>query len=251
MLTDNVGLKYGYNVTDYNKTTSGTNIYSRLSKEAASVNLEDNQVINQTEQVGSQGTQGGKATEHRFNPDKSIISEEVKEFSPARESKAEKAKMQEIQNKILNIKEPAAEIVNDENSVQGDTAKEHAQNKHDGFEADCPLCDCETCKNRRYQDGSNDSAVSFQQPTKMSPEQAASMVKSHEMEHVRREQYDAKENNKRIVSQSVQIKTDICPECGKTYVAGGLTRTRTKHYDSDYIDLFKVGAEDMTAKEII
>ena len=31
-----------------------------------------------------------------------------------------------------------------------------------------------------------------------------------------------------MVSQSVTIHTDICPECGDVYVSGGTTRTTTK-----------------------
>ena len=35
----------------------------------------------------------------------------------------------------------------------------------------------------------------------------------------------AKEEGKELVSVSVSLKTAVCPECGKTYVAGGETRT--------------------------
>ena len=31
-----------------------------------------------------------------------------------------------------------------------------------------------------------------------------------------------------MVSQSVTLHTDICPECGDVYVSGGTTRTVTK-----------------------
>ena len=49
---------------------------------------------------------------------------------------------------------------------------------------DTDTYECQTCKNRRYQDGSNDPSVSFKMPTKLSPERAAFAVRSHEMEHV-------------------------------------------------------------------
>lgn len=127
-----------------------------------------------------------------------------------------------------------------------DIPTEHANHKKDGFDKDCPMCECETCRNRRYQDASDDSGVSFQNPTKMNPVTASYRVKAHEMEHVRREQFSAKEEGKKVISQSVQIKTDICPECGKIYVSGGTTRTRTKEINNDFLDLFKVGAEDFT-----
>lgn len=88
--------------------------------------------------------------------------------------------------------------------------------------------ECKTCENRRYQDGSDDMGVSFQTPTKVDPKAAAAKVKSHEMEHVGRNQAKAEREGKEIVSQSVTIKTAICPECGKVYVSGGLTRTVTR-----------------------
>lgn len=86
---------------------------------------------------------------------------------------------------------------------------------------------CETCEKRKYQDGSDDMGVSFQTPTRIAPEQVASAVRGHEMEHVVREQAKARREDRRVVSQSVTIHTDICPECGKTFVSGGTTRTVT------------------------
>ena len=43
-----------------------------------------------------------------------------------------------------------------------------------------------------------------------------------------REQAKAQQEDRKVVSQSVTYHTDICPECGKTYVSGGTTRTVTK-----------------------
>lgn len=100
--------------------------------------------------------------------------------------------------------------------------------KGDGFVGDCPACQCEKCRARRYQDGSNDSRVSFQMPTVMDPVKARSKVMSHEMEHVRNEQHKAKKEDKVVVSQSVRIMTDRCEECGASYVKGGFTRTVTR-----------------------
>ena len=48
------------------------------------------------------------------------------------------------------------------------------------------------------------------------------------MEHVVHEQAKARKEDRKVVSQSVTLHTDICPECGKTYVSGGETRTVTK-----------------------
>ncbi len=88
--------------------------------------------------------------------------------------------------------------------------------------------ECETCENRKYQDGSDDMGVSFQTPTNVKPEQAASAVRGHEMEHVVREQAKADREGRKVVSQNVTMHTEICPECGKSYVSGGTTRTVTK-----------------------
>ena len=87
---------------------------------------------------------------------------------------------------------------------------------------------CQTCQERRYQDGSDDPGVSFKTPTRLSPDQAASAVRSHEMEHVSREGSKASRENREVVSQTVTYHNAICPECGRTYVSGGTTRTVTK-----------------------
>lgn len=88
--------------------------------------------------------------------------------------------------------------------------------------------ECQTCEKRKYQDGSDDPGVSFKTPTNIKPEQAASAVRGHEMEHVYREQAKAGREGRKVVSQSVTMHTEICPECGKSYVSGGTTRTVTK-----------------------
>lgn len=87
---------------------------------------------------------------------------------------------------------------------------------------------CETCENRKYQDGSDDMGVSYQTPTNIKPEQAASAVRGHEMEHVYREQAKAEREDRKVVSQTVTMHTEICPDCGKAYVSGGTTQTVTK-----------------------
>ena len=88
--------------------------------------------------------------------------------------------------------------------------------------------DCETCKNRKYQDGSDDPGVSFKTPSNISPEDASSKVRSHEYEHVFRNRAKAEREDREIVSQTVTIKTSICPECGTSYVSGGETDTVTR-----------------------
>ena len=90
---------------------------------------------------------------------------------------------------------------------------------------DVDTYECQTCKNRKYQDGSDDPGVSFKAPTKISPERAAYAIRSHEMEHVAHAWAKAQKEDREIVSQSVSYHTDICPECGKVYMSGGTTRT--------------------------
>ena len=85
--------------------------------------------------------------------------------------------------------------------------------------------ECETCKNRTYVDGSNESDVSFKTAGHIAPESAASTVRAHEYEHMRNAYQEDSKKDKELVSVSVSLKTAICPECGKTYVAGGKTRT--------------------------
>ena len=47
-----------------------------------------------------------------------------------------------------------------------------------------------------------------------------------------------------MVSQSVTLHTDICPECGKVYISGGETRTVTKANPEPVEDPAQEGEED-------
>lgn len=88
--------------------------------------------------------------------------------------------------------------------------------------------ECQTCKDRKYQDGSDDPGVSFKAPTNVVPELATSAVRGHEQEHIALEQAEARREGREVASQSVTYHTAICPECGKVYVSGGTTRTSTR-----------------------
>lgn len=92
--------------------------------------------------------------------------------------------------------------------------------------------ECETCQNRKYQDGS-DEMVSFKSAQHVDPSAAASRVRGHEQEHVSNAYKDAAENNGKVLAANVAIKTEICPECGRSYVAGGTTSTQIKYYNED------------------
>lgn len=90
--------------------------------------------------------------------------------------------------------------------------------------------ECETCKHRKYQDGSNEM-VSFKSATHISPTAAASAVRAHEGEHVSNAYKKAAQNNGKVIQAAVSIHTAICPECGRTYVSGGETKTQIKYYN--------------------
>ncbi len=89
--------------------------------------------------------------------------------------------------------------------------------------------ECETCKNRKYVDGSDKSNVSFKTATHISPQSASAAVRAHEGEHVTNAYNKASKNNGEVISASVQIHTSVCPECGRTYVSGGVTNTQIKY----------------------
>lgn len=90
--------------------------------------------------------------------------------------------------------------------------------------------ECQTCKERKYQDGSDEN-VSFKAASHISPEAAAQTVRAHEGEHVSNAYSKASEGNGKVISASVSIHTSICPECGRTYVSGGTTNTQIRYSD--------------------
>ena len=92
--------------------------------------------------------------------------------------------------------------------------------------------ECETCANRKYQDGSNEM-VSFKSAAHISPNAAASKVRAHEQEHVVNAYEKAATDNGKVISAGVTIHTSICPECGRSYVSGGETRTQIKYYNEE------------------
>lgn len=85
--------------------------------------------------------------------------------------------------------------------------------------------ECQTCKNRKYVDGSNEGDVSFKAPAHIDPNHAAATVMSHEKEHVSNAIAEGSKENKELVQVSVTLHTSICPECGRVYVSGGTTHS--------------------------
>ncbi|MDE5864546.1 MAG: hypothetical protein K2K56_06450 [Lachnospiraceae bacterium] len=107
--------------------------------------------------------------------------------------------------------------------------------------------ECQTCKNRRYQDGS-DEMVSFKTPGRISPEESYAKVMGHEKEHVANAVAEGNEKNKELLSATVSLKTAICPECGRAYIAGGTTKTMMKAYADDPYSQNRKSFEQEAAK---
>ena len=100
--------------------------------------------------------------------------------------------------------------------------------------------ECETCANRKYQDGSDETDVSFQTPTHIPNAIAASVIFAHEQEHVanayEKEQQTSvnhSHTHAHVDQAAVHLKTDICPECGRVYFSGGVTNTVISYIDDE------------------
>lgn len=93
--------------------------------------------------------------------------------------------------------------------------------------------DCQTCKERKYQDGSDEANVSFKSASHISPDSAGSAVRAHEQQHVSNAYKKAAQKGGKVVNASVSIHTAVCPECGQTYVSGGTTNTTIKYSNED------------------
>lgn len=96
--------------------------------------------------------------------------------------------------------------------------------------------ECQTCKSRKYVDGSNEPDVSFKTPSNISPEQSYSKVSAHEREHVANAIAKGSKPGAKLISANVTLKLGVCPECGRTYVAGGVTDTRIQYTESNPYD---------------
>lgn len=103
--------------------------------------------------------------------------------------------------------------------------------------------ECQTCKNRKYQDGSDESNVSFQSATHVDPQAAGAAVRAHEGQHVSNAFKKAAQNGGKVLQASVAIHTAVCPECGRVYVSGGTTTTKIKYGNEEnpYVKNMKNG----------
>lgn len=96
--------------------------------------------------------------------------------------------------------------------------------------------ECQTCKNRKYVDGSNESDVSFKAPGHIDPGQSYATVMAHEQEHMANARQKTAGSDARLISASISLKLSVCPECGRTYVAGGTTNTTIEYSESNPYD---------------
>lgn len=103
--------------------------------------------------------------------------------------------------------------------------------------------ECETCKNREYVDGSNEMDVSFKTPGKIDASQSYAKVSAHERQHVANAIEKASKPNAQLMSANVTLKMGVCPECGRTYVAGGTTNTQIKYTESNPYEKNRKSAE--------
>lgn len=92
--------------------------------------------------------------------------------------------------------------------------------------------ECETCKKRKYKDGS-DEMVSFKSAAHIAPGASGAVVRGHEQEHVSNAYKKAAAKGGQVLQASVAIHTSVCPECGRSYVSGGTTSTQIKYYNED------------------
>lgn len=109
-----------------------------------------------------------------------------------------------------------------------DKTQKEDETPKDGFRRKEPGEECQTCKNRKYKDGSDEN-VSFKAAAHISPEAAAGRVRAHEGEHVANAYSKAAQKGGEVLSVSVRIETAVCPECGKNYVSGGTTSTKIRY----------------------
>lgn len=131
------------------------------------------------------------------------------------------AERSKLKIELTKYKSELSKLEKTSDDKESDEKSADIKRRFDSFE-------CQTCKNRRYQDQSDDSGVSFQTASHIDPSAAYSAVRSHENEHVARNRTQAEQHGQKIAYQTVTINRAICPECGRSYVSGGVTHTVTK-----------------------
>lgn len=129
-----------------------------------------------------------------------------------------------IEDKLPISLNPQVQGVTNPNDVEGEQTAGKVQKAE--------KTECQTCKERKYQDGS-DEMVSFKAAAHISPESSASRVRAHEQEHVSNAFKKAAQGEGKVLQASVRLQTAICPECGRSYVAGGTTTTKIQYNEEN------------------
>jgi len=89
--------------------------------------------------------------------------------------------------------------------------------------------ECPTCSARTYKDESDDGGVSFQAGKRISSSSAGTVITNHEHEHVAEKASKNRDSENELVhSSTVHLEHATCPECGRTYIAGAVTKTTTR-----------------------
>jgi len=94
------------------------------------------------------------------------------------------------------------------------------------------VVECATCASRTYQDGSDES-VSYKSAAHIDPSSSGAKVMAHEQEHVSNAYAKAAKGSGQVVLATVTLKSAICPECGRSYVSGGVTNTIIKYNENN------------------
>ena len=128
-----------------------------------------------------------------------------------------------VSSRMQNIAGRDTNVENIRNSANPDQVKKAGRKSSPA--------ECQTCKERKYQDGSDEGNVSFKTAAHISPNAAGSAVRAHEGEHVANAYSKAEKADGKVINASVSIHTSVCPECGRTYVSGGTTNTTIKYSD--------------------
>lgn len=108
--------------------------------------------------------------------------------------------------------------------------------------------ECQTCQNRKYVDQSNENNVSFQSPAHISPQASFSAVSAHEAQHVSNAVRVGSQPGKQLISASVSLKMEVCPECGTPYIAGGTTTTQIRYNESNPYEAARKSVEGSLLK---
>lgn len=175
--------------------------------------------INTSTSSDNFGTSEGMTSRIRKNTLESQISNDEQELKRLdAKHTAEKSK---LKIELTKYKSELSKLEKTSDDKENEEKAADIKRRFDSFE-------CQTCKNRRYRDQSDDSGVSFQTASHIDPSAAYSAVRSHENEHVARNRTQAEQHGQKISYQTVTINRAICPECGRSYVSGGVTHTVTK-----------------------